>query len=109
MVTTPPRCGAKWPLHPALGGMDAEGTFQMPYFVYILKNADGSRYYKGSSDDVLARLSEHNAGRVGSTKAYRPWSVHYVEPWNDKTEALKRERFFKTLSGYRWLKRKGIR
>ena len=79
------------------------------YYVYILKSANGARYYKGSSADPDARLAEHNAGKVRSTQTYRPWSLHYCESFENKTEALKRERFFKTLSGYRWLKRNGIR
>ena len=51
----------------------------------------------------------HNTGKVKNIKAHRPWTLHYLESFDSKTEALKRERFFKTLSGYRWLKRKGIR
>ena len=81
----------------------------MSYFVYVLRSEAGNRYYKGCSDNILLRLDDHNAGRVKSTKAYRPWTLHYVEEFRDKGEALKRERFFKTLSGYRWLKRKGLR
>jgi putative endonuclease len=41
---------------------------------------------------------------VRSTKANRPWDIHYVETFETKTEALKRENFFKSIDGYNWLK-----
>jgi len=61
-------------------------------------------YYKGSCEDIGRRLYSHNSGRVKSTKAGRPWTIHYSETFLIKTEALRREHFFKSRTGYRWLK-----
>ena len=76
----------------------------MPWTVYIIRSLSLGGYYKGSCEDIERRLHNHNAGRVKSTKAGRPWTIHYSEILLNKTEALRRERFFKSRSGYRWLK-----
>jgi putative endonuclease len=72
--------------------------------VYIIKSTSKEMFYKGSTANFEKRLAEHNAGRVKSTKHARPWVRHYTEQFDTKTEALKRERYLKTRSGYRWLK-----
>ena len=80
----------------------------MAYFTYILKSTIDGSYYKGSCQDLPARLATHNAGKVKSTKARRPWILHYNETFDTRTQAIKRERFFKSRSGYRWLKQHSI-
>ena len=66
------------------------------YFVYILKSLKVLRYYIGSSENVARRLSDHNSGKVKSTKAYQPWEVVYLEKFNIKSDALKREKQIKS-------------
>ena len=80
----------------------------MAYFVYIIRNEKTGTYYKGSCADFDKRLEAHNQGSVRSTKSKVPWKRHYIEELPNKTEALKREQFFKTRSGYRWLKSRDI-
>lgn len=80
----------------------------MPWTVYIIRSELTERYYRGSCEDFEDRFLEHNAGKVISTKAYRPWVKHYIEEYANKTDALKREKFFKTRSGYRWLKQQSL-
>jgi len=74
----------------------------------VLHSASRGAFYKGSCADVDRRLADHNAGRVRSTKSGRPWVVRHCEVFASKTEALQRERFLKTRSGYRWLKAQGL-
>ena len=76
----------------------------MSWSVYIIKSELAGRYYRGCCADFEKRLAEHNAGKTKSTKAYRPWAKVYIETFENKTDALKREKYFKTRSGYRWLK-----
>ena len=76
----------------------------MEFTVYIIRSHTTGTFYKGFCEDFERRLADHNAGRVTSTKHGRPWHRHYVETFSNKTEALKRERYFKSRSGYRWLK-----
>ncbi len=78
------------------------------YSVYILKSKKDGRYYYGSTSDLDKRIKEHNAGKVRSTKNRRPLILHYSEIYETKTEAIRRERFFKSVDGYIWLKSKGI-
>lgn len=95
-----------WFCEPHKGG--GNGEKRMEWTVYIIKSPEKGLYYKGCSEDFDKRLVEHNAGRVASTKHARPWVEHYTEKFETKTDALKRERYFKTRSGYRWLKQHGI-
>jgi putative endonuclease len=80
----------------------------MSFYAYILISEKTGRRYFGSCNDLEIRLSYHNAGKVRSTKAYKPYKVHYFEVFENKTEARKRELFFKSVDGYRYLKEKGI-
>jgi hypothetical protein len=34
--------------------------------------------------------------------------VHYSEAFSTRAEAVRREKFFKSIAGYRWLREKGI-
>ena len=65
--------------------------------VYILKSSNYNRYYIGHSANIEKRLREHNAGKVRSTKAYRPWEIIYFEVKSDKKEAYKREMQIKSF------------
>jgi putative endonuclease len=78
------------------------------FYTYILKSLKDNSHYYGSSSDCQSRLKIHNSGKVRSTKGHRPWKLHYFEEFNTRAEAIKRERFFKTIDGYRWLKKKKI-
>ena len=60
-------------------------------FVYILESQNTGRWYIGMTENIEERLKEHNAGRVRSTKGYRPYSVIYTEEYPDATSARKRE------------------
>lgn len=73
------------------------------YFCYILKSQKDSRYYFGFTSDIDQRLKKHNAGDVQSTKHRRPMVLHYFEQFENKSEALKREKFFKSFQGRQWL------
>ena len=78
------------------------------FFAYILRSLKDGSFYYGSSGDLEGRLAEHNAGRVRYTKGHRPYEIHYSEQFATRSEALRREKFFKTIAGYRWLKKQGI-
>lgn len=71
-----------------------------PWFVYILRCADGS-LYTGVSTDVLRRVAEHNAGvPVGAryTHARRPVVLVFQESAADRSAALRREKAIKACS-----------
>jgi putative endonuclease len=72
---------------------------------YILQSKSNNKFYVGSSreEDPNDRLSEHNAGRVRSTKSGRPWEIRHTEAFENYTEARKRELFLKTGVGRKWI------
>ncbi|MFL9482873.1 GIY-YIG nuclease family protein [Chitinophagaceae bacterium LWZ2-11] len=76
----------------------------MTFFVYILKSTTHDRRYIGSCEDIDIRLQKHNTGKVRSSKAYKPYIIIYHEVFATRSEAFKREQFFKTLDGYNFLK-----
>jgi len=78
------------------------------YYAYILQSEMNGSHYYGHTGDLENRLKKHNAGRVRSTKAYRPWKLFYFEELLTKSDAYKREQFFKSIDGYTYLKSKGI-
>ncbi|KKW47993.1 MAG: Excinuclease ABC C subunit domain protein [Parcubacteria group bacterium GW2011_GWA1_59_11] len=76
------------------------------YFVYYLHSKVNNDLYIGSCEDVDKRLCQHNAGRVRSTKAYRPWELLGSENFNTRSEAVLRERHLKNHQQKEILKRK---
>ena len=61
------------------------------HYVYVIKSLLKNWIYIGSSSDLRKRIVEHNAGKVKSTKGYRPLKLLYYEAYFHKTDALKRE------------------
>jgi putative endonuclease len=71
-----------------------------PWFVYILRCADGS-LYTGISTDVSRRVAEHNAGVPAGaryTHARRPVVLVFQESAADRSAALRREKAIKACS-----------
>jgi putative endonuclease len=75
----------------------------MDFCTYILKSLKDGGYYYGSTSNLGKRLNAHNRGSVKSTKGRRPLVIHYSEIFRTRSEAVKREKFFKSVAGYQWL------
>ena len=80
----------------------------MSHFAYILKSLKDNKYYYGSSEDLHKRVETHNNRKVKATKNRRPFIIHYFEEYQTRSETSKREKFFKSIDGYKWLKEHGI-
>jgi putative endonuclease len=78
------------------------------YLAYILRSQKDGTYYYGSTSDIIRRLEYHNKGKVKYTKGHRPYVLHYTETFESRSEAVKREKYFKSIEGYRWLKKNNI-
>jgi len=78
------------------------------FFAYILKSEKDRKYYYGHTSYLKKRLKNHNSGKVKSTKSRRPMKMFYSEEFSCKSDAMKREMFFKSIDGYKWLKENGI-
>jgi putative endonuclease len=78
-------------------------------FVYILKSLGFSKTYTGSTDRSLEiRLSEHNLGYSPFTSKFKPWKLIYFEEYKELAEARKREKYLKTATGRRFIKKNNI-
>ena len=75
----------------------------MIYFVYVLKSLKDGKRYTGISDNVKRRLKEHNRGNTRSTKNRTPFILEYTEKYQDRFSARKREKYFKSAAGRKWL------
>jgi putative endonuclease len=80
----------------------------MSFYTYILQSNSHGTYYYGHCEDLEKRLNQHNGGKVRYTKGRMPWKVHYYETFEIRGESMKREKFFKSIDGYNYLKNKGI-
>ncbi|MFO7447653.1 MAG: GIY-YIG nuclease family protein [Ignavibacteriaceae bacterium] len=69
----------------------------MSFNVYILKSLNVERFYIGSTSDMQKKLEMHNSFRAKWTKRYQPWTIVYTEEFATRSEAVKREKFLKSL------------
>ena len=77
------------------------------YIVYILQNSQGF-LYKGHTNNLERRLKEHNLSKSKHhtyTRKRGPWKLVYKEEFATRSEAMKREKYFKTTQGRRELKK----
>ena len=70
----------------------------MPFYVYILLCSDGS-FYTGYTKNLEERTKLHESGKGARyTRMHKPERVAYVELFNSRAKAMKRERAVKRLS-----------
>jgi predicted GIY-YIG superfamily endonuclease len=83
--------------------MDTESLF----WVYIIQSqARLERYYTGFTEDLDARLRDHNAGKLPNTARYAPWRMKTAIAFTDRDQALDFERYLKTSSGRAFAKKR---
>ena len=75
------------------------------WYAYIIQNKNDDFIYVGLTNDLKRRFSEHNNGKVYSTKNHLPLKIIYYEAHRDKHDAAAREQFLKTGWGKNWIKR----
>ena len=68
------------------------------YYVYILQSVVNLSYYKGSTDNLQRRFSEHNSGKEKSTSRYKPWKLAWYTSKPTRLEALLLEKKLKNLT-----------
>ena len=74
------------------------------YYTYVLLSSKDKKFYIGCTDNLKNRIQEHIKGKVDVTKDRRPLKLVYFEACIDKNKAFKREKYFKTGFGRRYLK-----
>ena len=75
------------------------------YYAYVIESKEGFKY-TGMTEDLEERLEQHNDGSLSFwTKRGTDWKLIYNEEFDNKTEALKREKWLKTGVGRDYLKK----
>ena len=73
------------------------------FYTYVLQSEKDNKFYCGYTKDLKLRFERHCRGQVESTKHRRPLLLIYYEACLSEEDALKRERYFKTYNGKRFL------
>ncbi|MEA2007294.1 MAG: GIY-YIG nuclease family protein [Patescibacteria group bacterium] len=75
------------------------------YIVYVLED-DNGKLYKGMTNNISRRLAEHERGKTITTGKMANPGLVYKEEFEDRNEARKREVYFKSAAGRRFLRTK---
>ena len=64
----------------------------MVYKLYILYSTFRNKYYIGhTGEDINERLRKHNTDHKGFTGGIGDWVIVYIEEYNSKSDAYRRE------------------
>jgi putative endonuclease len=76
------------------------------YDVYVIYNAEATKYYIGQTENIVARLAQHNDHTYKSYTSRFPgeWKLIYKESVATRSEALKREKSLKTGNGRAYIR-----
>ena len=76
------------------------------FVVYILFSEKFNKNYTGYTSNLIERFKSHNVLETkGYTLKFRPWIVIHVEFFTSKSEAMKREKYFKTGIGREFIQK----
>jgi predicted GIY-YIG superfamily endonuclease len=77
------------------------------HYVYILSSlGKPGRFYVGLTDNLTARLANHNTGGVFHTAKYRPWQIKTAIAFREPERAADFERYLKSPSGRAFAKKR---
>ena len=75
------------------------------YVVYTLYSQKFDQIYVGYTSNLIDRFHSHNLyATKGYTIKYRPWEVIYLEVYDTKSEAIKREKSLKSSRGRNFIR-----
>ena len=69
------------------------------FHVYVLKSEKTGRRYVGSCENLETRLRRHNLGHSKATRHGAPWTLVHTEMFCNRTDATRRERYYKSGRG----------
>ena len=78
----------------------------MSYYSYVLRSTKNGILYKGSTQNLEIRLQTHNSGKVKFTSKNIPWELVISEEFSTRSEAVKREKWYKSGVGRDWINSK---
>lgn len=80
------------------------GGYTRMFYTYILLSQKDNQHYIGWTDNLRKRIIQHKNGKVAATQNRRPLKLVYYEACLNKSKAIKREKYFKSGFGRRFLK-----
>ena len=75
------------------------------FFVYAIASLNRNYIYVGLSQDLARRLKQHNDGHEKTTRPYRPFLLIYSEACANRIDARAREKYWKSGTGKRKLRK----
>lgn len=75
-------------------------------FTYVIRSLNFEFNYKGHCGNLIERLKQHNSGMTQSIRKFTPFELVYSEEFKSRDEAIRREKYFKSAAGRRFLKTK---
>jgi putative endonuclease len=74
------------------------------FYTYVLFSEKDRELYAGFTGNLRLRIKQHQGGLVESTRDRRPLKLVYYEACLDECDAIKREKYFKSGFGRRFLR-----
>jgi putative endonuclease len=74
------------------------------YFVYVLQSLKSDRFYIGQTNNLIRRFHEHQIGKHKATRNRGPWCMPYYECFENRSQAVMRERKLKNMKSHRYIK-----
>ena len=75
------------------------------FYVYAIASLHRNYIYVGLTEDVERRFLEHNSGRNKTTKPYLPFNIIFIEECENRVEARRLEKYYKSGIGKEKLKK----
>jgi putative endonuclease len=79
------------------------------YFVYVISSTIRDYIYVGLTDNPTRRINQHNSGYERTTRPYRPFVSVFIETYETRLDARIREKYLKSTSGKRWIRKEWLR
>ena len=76
------------------------------YCTSVMRSEKDMNFYVGFTKNLKQRFDKHQKGLVDSTKDRRPLKLVYYEACLNRSDATKREKYFKTYHGRMFIKKR---
>jgi len=74
------------------------------HYAYVLQSQKDNFLYIGYTNNIESRIILHDKGLVSATRFRRPLKLIFYEAYVTKSDAIRREHYFKTAKGKTALK-----
>lgn len=72
-------------------------------WVYVLTDENSSKYYIGSTNNLIRRLKQHLDGHTRSSRVLKTYNLVYKEKFDNINDARLRERKLKSYKSHKYI------